>query len=263
MDIEIIDSHAHLDFDRFEADFNGVLERARQAGVVQIVTIGASHEFDSNLRALEIARAHRQVFCTLGIHPHDASMVREAHLDQIRGLTLAESKVVAIGEIGLDYHYERSPRDVQVRVFRDFLRLAHELDKPVVIHTREAEEETLAVLEEEEVHSGVLHCFSGSPHLAERALELGLYVSLSGIVTFKNAEDVKRVARDLPDDRIMVETDAPYLAPVPRRGKRNEPAYVRHTLEFVAELRGLPPHELAALTTANTRRLFGLPSVST
>jgi TatD DNase family protein len=260
--LPLIDTHAHLDFPKFHDDFDGVLQRAWDAGLEQIVTIGASHGFDSNLRALEIAHQHPRIFATLGVHPHDARIVDRACLERIEALAQEHrAKVVAIGETGLDYHYDASPREEQAWAFRGFLKMSARLDLPVVIHTRDAEEDTIRILEEEGVpaRGGILHCFSGSGWLAEQGLRLGLHVSFSGIVTFKSAPEIQEVARTAPLERVLVETDAPYLAPIPLRGKRNEPAYVAHTLRFIAGLRGMEPAALARATTDNARRLYGLP----
>ena len=259
--LTLIDSHAHLDFDKFQDDFDGVLDRAREAGVVQIVTIGASDGFESNERAIAIAEAHPHIFATVGIHPHDASVASDDIFARIREMA-DHPKVVAIGETGLDYHYNNSPPEVQRSVFRRFVQMAREVSMPIVIHTRDAEEDTVQILREEGASEvgGILHCFSGTRQLAEAGLELGFHVSLSGIVTFKKAKEIQEVAMTVPLDRLMVETDAPFLAPVPRRGRRNEPAYVAHTLRFIAGLRDMDPVELSRITTENTRRVYNLPS---
>lgn len=258
--LPLFDTHAHLDAKRFSEDFDDVLARAREAGVQQIVAIGASRGFESNLSTLAIAEAHDWIWASVGIHPHDARVATDEVIAQIEAIAREHPRVVAIGETGLDYHYDHSPRDVQRDVFRRFLQMARALSRPVIIHTREAEEDTVAILREEgaEQCGGVLHCFSGTRWLAEQALELGFYVSFSGIVTFRSAREVQEVARIVPADRILIETDCPYLAPTPRRGKRNEPAYVAHTLRHIAELRGADPEELAQQTTENARRFYGL-----
>ncbi|MEL6179523.1 MAG: TatD family hydrolase [Myxococcota bacterium] len=258
--LTLFDTHAHLDAARLASDLDAVLERARDAGVAQIVTIGASRGMDSNRRALELAQTHDWIWATVGIHPHEADLATDEVIAQIEAMATDHGRVVAIGETGLDYHYDRSPREVQRSVFRRFVQMARALERPVVIHTREAEEDTVAILKEEGADQcgGVLHCFSGTRWLAEQALELGFYISFSGIVTFRSAREVQEVAQMVPDDRILVETDCPYLAPTPRRGKRNEPAYVAHTLRHVAQLRDVPAEALALQTTANAQAFYGL-----
>lgn len=257
--LPLIDTHAHLDFSKFEADFEDVLARARAAGLEHIVTIGAGRGVDSMDRALEIARAHDWISATVGVHPHDAKLAGADVLAKVRRLADAP-EVVGIGETGLDYFYERSPIPDQKAAFRAFVAIAVEANKPLVVHSRDAEADTISILESEGAGrcGGIIHCFSGTAWLAERALALGFYLSFSGIVTFPNAASVHEVARTAPLDRILVETDAPYLAPVPNRGKRNEPAFVNHTLRRIAQLRGAEPRTLAEATTANARRLFQL-----
>lgn len=259
--LPLVDTHAHLDFAKTQEQLEEMLERAWAVGLEQIVTIGASREFDSNLRALEIANKYERVFATVGIHPHDARVVTPKVLEDIEALARSEEKVKAIGEIGLDYHYDHSPREKQREAFAQFIQMAHRVQMPVIIHSREAEQDTIDILCQEEAQrcGGVLHCFSGTRWLAEQALELDFYVSFSGIVTFKSAPIIQEVAKMVPEDRILVETDAPFLAPVPKRGRRNEPSYVAHTLRFIAGLRGVEPMELAHITTRNARRFYGLP----
>lgn len=259
--LPLVDTHAHLDFAKTQEQLEELLERAWAVGLEQIVTIGASREFDSNLRAVEIANKYERVFATVGIHPHDARVVTPKVLEDIEALARCEQKVKAIGEIGLDYHYDHSPREKQREAFAQFIQMAHRVQMPIIIHTREAEQDTIDILKQEEARrcGGVLHCFSGTRWLAEQALELGFYVSFSGIVTFKSAPIIQEVAQMVPEDRILVETDAPFLAPVPKRGRRNEPSYVAHTLRFIAGLRGVDPMELAQTTTRNARRFYGLP----
>jgi TatD DNase family protein len=258
--LPLFDTHAHLDFERFEPDFEEVLARARAAGVERLVTIGASGPFEANRRALALAERYDHIWATVGIHPHEARIATDAYLEAIETWAVTHPRVVAVGETGLDYHYDRSPRDVQRAVFERFVALARRVDKPLVVHTREAEAETITILSDGGARDcgGILHCFSGTAWLAERALELDFYLSFSGIVTYRSAAEVREVARQAPLDRILVETDAPYLAPVPLRGQRNEPAFVNHTARVVAELRGMDPHELATATTTNALRLFRL-----
>lgn len=253
----LVDSHCHLDFPDFQDDFDGVLGRAAEAGIGCMLTIGTKvSRFDG---VLAIAEAHEQVFCSVGIHPHEAAAEPEVTPDHLVRMAARHPKIVGFGETGLDFHYMHSPREAQERSFRTHIAAAREAGLPVIVHTREADTETLAILAEEHARGpfgGVLHCFSGGPELAEGALALGIYVSISGIVTFKKAEALKGIVRDLPLDRLLVETDAPYLAPVPKRGKRNEPAFTAHTAACVAEIKGIPADELAERTTENFFRLF-------
>ena len=255
--IRLFDTHAHLDFKKLAKDREGVLQRAREAGVARIVTIGASDGLDSNYRALEIARKYDHIRCTAGIHPHDAAMCDDEVFDTIADEFAELGEVVAIGETGLDYHYDNSPRQTQRAVFRRFLELAMEVDKPVVIHSREAEEDTIEIIREVGNRRGILHCFAGSRQFAEAGLELGFHISFSGIATFNSTEELRRIAAEVPEDRILVETDAPFLAPVPKRGRTNEPAYVRHTASAVAEARGQSLPEFAQQTFDNACRLYG------
>lgn len=250
------DSHAHLTSKELAGDLDGVLERARAAGVTRALTVSCrAGDFED---VVALAERLPATWAAVGVHPHEASLLTDEHLDALRELA-ARPRVAALGEMGLDYHYEHSPRGAQRDAFRRQLRVAREAGLPVVIHSREAEEDTAAILREEGAveHGGVLHCFTSSWSLAEAALELGLSISFSGIVTYRSARDLQETARRVPDDRILVETDCPYLAPVPERGRwPNEPALVRHTGAFVAALRGTSPAELAALTTANFLRTF-------
>lgn len=257
--LPLFDTHAHLDFDRFEEDFDEVLVRAQAAGLQHIVTIGAGAGATSVDRAIRIADKHDWIYATVGVHPHDASVVTDEVVQAVRDAS-DHPKVVAIGETGLDYHYNRSPRDKQREAFSQFVAMAVEVDKPVMVHTRDADEDTIRILREggAEQCGGIIHCFSSSTWLADCALEMGFYLSFSGIVTFKGAQNVHEVACSAPLDRILVETDAPYLAPIPRRGERNEPAFVNYTLRRIATLRGMEPEELARVTTENAKRVFGI-----
>ena len=255
----LFDTHAHLDFPKLREELDDLLERAADAGVERIVTIGASDGLESNYRALEIARAHDHIRCTAGIHPHDAAMCDDEVFATIADEFAELPEVVAIGETGLDYHYDNSPRDVQRAVFRRFLGLARDVDKPVVIHSREAEEDTIDILREEGNDRGILHCFAGSTDFAEAGLDLGFHISFSGIATFGSAEEIREVAAMVPDDKILVETDAPFLAPGPKRGETNEPAFVRHTAEVVADARGVSLDKLAALAFDNACDIYDWP----
>jgi TatD DNase family protein len=253
--VVLIDSHAHLDDERFDPDRDAVLQRAWDAGIRTIVTIGNGRGPDDMACGIPIAENHDWIYTTVGIHPHDASRVEDRHYALIERLSKHE-KVIAIGEAGLDYHYDNSPRDIQRDVFRAQAALARNLDLPLIVHTREADADTQEILREQAPRSGVLHCFTSSDELADFALTIGFFVSFSGIVTFPNARSLADIARRIPADRILVETDCPYLAPVPHRGKRNEPGFVSDTARFIAELRGVAPEELGAQTSANFNKLF-------
>lgn len=256
----IVDSHCHLDFPDFAAELDSVVERARAAGVGRLVTIGTRVRRSGQVRA--IAERFDDVFCSVGTHPHNAAEEADVTLDEL--LREADHpKVVAIGEAGLDYHYDKAPRDAQAAGFRLHIEAARITGLPLVIHAREADDDVAAILEEESAKGGfsfVLHCFTAGPDLARRAIALGGYVSFSGILTFKTGAPLREIAASLPEDRILVETDAPYLAPNPWRGKRNEPSYVVETARILGETRGLSPDEIAKLTTANFFRLFSRAS---
>jgi len=256
----IIDSHAHLEMTDFDDDREAVLERARQAGVVFILSVGnARPEQGSMEHALELCRRYSGLATTAGIHPHDARIASDRWYRQIMDLA-GEPEVVAIGEIGLDYHYDFSPRDRQRDVFRDQLILARELGRPIIVHSREAAADTLALLA---AHwspphpGGIMHCFSGDAAMAQSCLELGLHISFAGNITFRNAGDLRTAAAAVPAGRLLAETDAPYLAPVPHRGRRNEPAHVMHVVAALAELHDMTADEMARHTTRNFKKLFG------
>ena len=252
----LIDSHCHLDFADFDGERDDVLDRARARGVGGFVTINTRVRQFDKIRA--IAETHADVCCSVGTHPHNAAEEDDLPLDEI--LERADHpKVVAIGEAGLDYHYDRSPRDAQARGFRKHIDAARRTGLPLVIHSRDAEDDTAAILEEEMQNgrfTAVLHCFSSAPKLAHAGIAMGLYVSFSGILTFKRSEELRALAAALPADRILVETDAPYLAPMPNRGKRNEPAFVADTAHELAKCRGVSDAEIAEQTTANFHALF-------
>lgn len=255
----LIDSHCHLDPGYFKEGPDAVIDRAREAGVSSFIVIGVGEDLGPARFAVELAARRPDVRAAVGLHPHDASHATDAMLAELEALA-ARPEVVAVGEIGLDYHYMRSPRDVQQRVFRDLIHVARRVRKPIVIHSREAPEDTLATLEAEGAAEvgGIIHCFTEDRPFAERALALDFDISFSGIVTFRTATAIQEVAAWLPGDRILVETDSPYLAPVPLRGKRCEPAYVAHTARFIASLRNEPFEALAARTAENTRRRLRL-----
>ncbi len=252
----LVDSHCHLDFPDFAADMEGVLARARAVGVEKMVTISTRVKQFDRVRA--IAEAHDEIFCSVGTHCHSAEEEQDVGLDDL--LRLAEHpKCVAIGEAGLDYHYDLSPRDLQEVGFRMHVAAARETGLPLVIHSREADDDMARILEEETGKGAfphLLHCFSSGADLARRSLALGGYVSFSGILTFKKADEVRAVAAEVPMDRLLVETDSPYLAPLPHRGKRCEPAYVAETAKVLAAVKGVSLEEIATATTANFHRLF-------
>jgi len=249
----LVDSHCHLDFADFAAERDAVVARARAAGVATMLTIGTRLDEFAGVRA--IAETYPDIWCSVGAHPHEATDHHAVTAAELAALA-AHPRVVGIGETGLDYHYDHSPRDEQARVFRTHIAAARESGLPLIIHAREADDDIARILREEQAERGVLHCFSSGRGLAEAALELGFYISMSGIVTFKSADDLRAIVRDVPLDRLLVETDAPYLAPVPYRGRRNEPAYVATTAAAVAALKGVAPEELARATTDNFFRLF-------
>ena len=253
---QLVDSHCHLDFPSLRGDLEGVMERAGAAGIGTMVTICTRvQQFPS---ILEIAERFENVYCSVGLHPHDAA--EEQDLTAARLVELAtHDKVVGIGETGLDYHYNKSPHDIQAQMFRRHIAASRELQMPLIVHSRAADGEMVEILQEESSNGafpGVLHCFSSGPQLAHAALELGFYISFSGILTFKNAQEVRDIAAEVPLDRLLVETDAPYLAPAPHRGKDNEPAYVAHTAARLAEMFGLSMAEITRQTTQNFQRLF-------
>jgi len=257
----MIDSHCHLDFADFEADRAAVLARARQAGVTAFVAIGSGRDTSSAREAVALARAEPDIFAAVGVHPHDAAGMTEADWVELDSLARAP-RVVGVGETGLDYHYDLSPRPVQQEVYRRFVALARAARRPLVSHVRDAHEDAAAILREAGAAEvgGVIHCFTGGVEDARRYLDLGHHLSFSGILTFKNAAEVRAAAAFAPLDRVLVETDAPYLAPVPHRGKRNEPAFLAETVRALAAVRGADPATVEAATAANATRLFRLDS---
>ena len=249
----LIDSHCHLDFPELAGDEEAVLSRARTAGVGGMLTIGTRLDQFERVRA--IAERHGNVWCSVGVHPHEEGQRTPDRLIE----ATRHPKVVGIGETGLDFYYEHSPRAEQAESFRAHIAAARATGLPLIVHTRDADRETIDILEDETrqgAFPGLIHCFSSGAEVAEHALALGFYISISGIVTFKAAESLRAIVRDIPLDRLLVETDSPYLAPIPKRGKTNEPAFVAHTAAKVAELKGVGIAELEAATTANFFRLF-------
>jgi TatD DNase family protein len=257
----VIDSHCHLCDEAFADDLDAVVSRARAAGLERALVILAAGNAREAAQADHVRELWPEVRISIGVHPHTAHEFADRPdraADVVRGQISSTPAARAVGEIGLDYHYDFSPRDVQQQVFRAQIRVARDLDLPVVIHTREADDDTVAILREEGGPSlrGVLHCFTGGPPLAQAGLELGFYVSLAGIITFPKAADLRTTVKSVPPDRLLAETDSPYLAPVPHRGKRNEPAHVAHIVSALAELHGLEAREMGRRTAANFHTLF-------
>jgi TatD DNase family protein len=255
----LIDTHTHLDDARYNDDREDMIARAREAGIDAFVTIGC--DLPTSQSAVALAEHHPFVYASIGVHPHEVKLIQDHWYDEFRRLA-THAKVVAYGEIGLDYHYNHSSPKEQRDRFREQIQLARELNLPVIIHTREAQEDTIAILKEERASEigGVFHCFSGDAWLAKEALDLGFYLSFSGIVTFPNAAALRDIARTVPLDRLLVETDCPYLTPVPHRGKRNEPAFVSYVAQLLADLRaeepGMSVERMGSRTSANAKRLF-------
>jgi TatD DNase family protein len=259
-----VDSHAHLDVPNYDADRAEVISRARQSGVEMILEICGSDVAKGSLDVgLKLAEEYPFIYAAVGVHPHEASLYDEALEQKLLAMSDHE-KVIGWGEIGLDYHYDHSPRDAQRRVFRRQLRLALECRAPAIIHTREAEDDTIQILREDwaeaggDAVGGIIHCFTGTQKLADAAIEMGFHISFSGVLTFKNAVDLREVARSVPMERLLIETDCPYLAPLPYRGKRNEPAFVLETAAKLAELKGVGAEDIAGVTSGNFKRLFNL-----
>ena len=260
----LIDSHAHLDVPNYDADRAEVIDRARAAGVEIMLEIAGSDVGKGSLApGLRLAEEHEFIYAAIGLHPHEASLY-DAQLEQILLDCSRHPKVIGWGEIGLDYHYDHSPRDVQRQVFQRQLELAAERRLPAIIHTREAEEDTIAILRQAWAENGgadiggIIHCFTSTQALADAALEMGFYISFSGVLTFKTAEELRSVARSVPMERLLIETDCPFLAPIPYRGKRNEPAFVVETAKKLADVKQTSVEEIARITSGNFRRLFGL-----
>lgn len=255
----LIDSHAHIQGKEYADEAAAVIERARAAGVETIVAVGGAGDMSSNREAVRLANTFANVYATVGMHPHDAKDVGADELAILKTLA-GDAKVVAIGETGLDYYYSHSPHDVQRRVFGQFIAMARQTKLPIVVHERDAAADAVASLRNEgggELR-GVIHCFTGNYEAACAYLDLGFYLSFTGIITFKNASALREVVSKVPLDRMLVETDSPYLTPMPHRGKRNEPAYVRFVAETIAQVKAVAADEVAAVTTANTRALFAI-----
>lgn len=263
MTLSVTDSHCHLADPRLRDEADAVIERAQAAGVTRLISVGAIGPITTDHLTVSIAESHPSVFAVVGVHPHDAKDCDTARLHELRNLATSK-RVIAIGESGLDFHYMHSPREAQEAALRRHLELAAELDRPIVIHCRDAEERVLAIVDEVGIprHGGLIHCFTGDAEAARRFVEAGFYISFSGILTFRNARSVQKAAAVVPEDRLMVETDSPYLAPEPYRGKRNEPSFVLRTLEALAHFRTAEVHELAAKIETNVSRLFFAASPS-
>jgi TatD DNase family protein len=253
--VKLVDSHCHLDNEQFAADREATIERAQAAGVERMMAIGTGDGPPDLEAGIRLADRYTFIYATVGVHPHDAAKATPETFDRLAGLA-RHAKVLAIGEIGLDYHYDFSPRDVQRQVFATQIELAAQAKKPIVIHTREAWDDTLTVIRERGLpFGGIMHCFTSGPREAQQALEAGFHLSFGGILTFPKADNVREAAALTPENRLLVETDAPYLAPVPYRGKRNEPAFMVETVRRLAELRGSTPEQMAAVTTRNFDQL--------
>jgi TatD DNase family protein len=263
-----VDSHCHIDSKEFDADRDEVVQRANEAGVKYMLNIGTGEpESGSFERAVEIAKQYENIFASIGVHPHDAKTYDDAA--EMRLITLAKEndKIIAWGEIGLDFYYDHSPQDIQEKVFRRQIRVGSELDLPIIIHSRDADKETVDILTEECSHKdfrgGIMHCFGGSPEMAEKLMKIGFMISFAGNVTFKKADNLRDAASVVPLEKLLIETDCPFLTPIPFRGKRNEPAFVVHTAKFLAEFYGIDIETLANQTTRNFLKFFGLePTVS-
>ncbi len=258
---QLIDTHAHLDDRRFADDRQEVVERALAAGISHIVTVGTDPA--TSRQSVEIARSFPTVYAAVGIHPHDALQATDEAMDRLRELIRPGNKVVAVGETGLDYYRDRSPREAQQRAFRRHIALAREVGLPLIVHDREAHADVLRILREEGAREtgGVLHCFSGDVHMARECLALGFHISFPGTITYPTNEAAREVVRAVPTEQMLIETDCPYLAPQPQRGKRNEPAFVRHTAQMVAQVKGLSLEDVARVTTLNAYQLFGIGEV--
>lgn len=255
--IMLFDTHVHLNAEQFNEDYEEVIERAKKAGLEYMVVVG----FDEKTikRAIQLAEAYDFIYAAVGWHPVDAIDMREEHLLWLEQLS-NHPKVVALGEMGLDYHWDKSPKEIQKEVFRKQIQLAKKVKLPIVIHNREASQDIVTILKEEKAEEvgGIMHCFSGSLEIAKQCLDMNFHISFGGPVTFKNAKKPKEIAAEVPLERLLIETDCPYLAPHPYRGKRNEPAYVKLVAEQIAELRGMPYEELARQTTENAKKLFNI-----
>lgn len=253
----LIDSHAHLDGESFDEDRDALIKSFKDSGVEAVVVPGS--DMESSRKIVELVKVYENIYGAVGVHPHEVAGLTESDIDELRKLA-GNGKIVAIGEIGLDYYYEYSPRDVQKEYFRKQIALAKELELPIIVHERDAAQDVFQIIREEADGklTGVIHCYSGSIELAREYIKLGFYISFAGPVTFKNAKKPKEVSKEIPLERLLVETDSPYMTPVPYRGKRNDPTYVRYVAEEIAALKGISFEELAKQTTLNAKKLFGI-----
>lgn len=259
----LVDSHCHIDGEEFDADRDEVVQRARSAGLVAMLNVGTGDPRSDDFRqTVAVAEAYPEIYASVGVHPHDAKLYNDAAENQLVELVNSSEKVIAWGEIGLDFYYDHSPRDVQREVFRRQIRTAQRLDLPIIIHSRDADDETVGVLTEEcsydGFRGGIMHCFGGTPEMARALMPLGFLISFAGNVTFKKADNLREAANVVPLDKLLIETDCPFLTPVPLRGKRNEPSFVAHTAAFLAEFYGIEPERLARQTTLNFVNFFGM-----
>ncbi|KGG80877.1 hydrolase TatD [Caloranaerobacter azorensis H53214] len=253
----LIDSHAHLDDKRFDKDRDKIIKNLKDNDVSIVINPGV--DLASSIKAVALAEEYENIYAAVGIHPHDAKTMDEDTIEVLKSL-LKKDKVIAVGEIGLDYHYDFSPRDVQKKWFREQIKLAKEFNLPIIVHDREAHKDVYDILKEEQDGTlrGVLHCFSGSVEMAKEYIKMGFYISFAGPITFKNAKTPREVAKAIDINRILIETDSPYLTPHPHRGKRNEPLYVRYVAAMIAELKGMTTEEVARITAENTKKLFNI-----
>ena len=259
----LVDSHCHIDGEQFDADRDDVVRRAKEAGISAMLNVGTGDPHSDDFRrAIAVAERYEGVYASVGVHPHDAKLYDDKAEQYLIELTMSGSRVIAWGEIGLDFYYDHSPRDVQVNVFRRQIRIARGLGLPLIIHSRDADGETVQIIREECSHDlfrgGVMHCFGGSAAMAEELMAMGFYISFAGNVTFKKADNLRNAARVVPLERLLIETDCPYLTPIPFRGKRNEPSFVVHTAQFLADFYGVPLERLAEQTTQNFVNFFGV-----
>ncbi len=260
----LVDSHCHIDSDQFDTDRELVIARAREAGVAAMLVVGTGEAdvIENFARVIRLADSNENVFCSIGVHPHDAKTFGPTEAENLIKLANSSEKVIAWGEIGLDFYYDYSPREIQKEVFIRQLRIARELNLPVIIHSRDADDETISILTQEcrdsSFRGGIMHCFGGTPEMARTLMDIGFLISFAGNVTFKKAENLREAAKIVPLERLLIETDCPFLSPVPMRGKRNEPSFVKHTAKFLAELYGIELSDLAHQTTKNFYSFFHL-----
>ena len=253
----LVDTHAHLDFPKFDQDRQEVIQRAQSSDLKYIINVGADEE--SSQRSVKLAQQEEMIYAAVGVHPHDASKFSDTTYNQLQEWAAAD-KVVAIGETGLDYHYDNSPRQLQQEVFRRQIQLAKEVELPLIIHSREAKKDSLDILLDEGAYEvgGIIHCFGGDLEMAEAAIDMNFYIAVGGLLTFDNAHQLRRIIKQIPIEKLLVETDAPYLTPQPHRGKRNEPAYVKHVVDKLAHILPYSAEKIGEVTTANAKELLGI-----